>query len=144
MIRILIDLRRNTLQLILSESPVGQPRRQAVPAVLDIGEAGALIGIELQPGRDLALALPEGNLAAEADRHDAGYLGLAESSTPLARSASLTVDVLADEHGLIREITIPRRTESYEISFPSGNRCWRPRQAGTGQGQPVAWCSEVV
>lgn len=141
MMQIIVDLRRNVLRLQVGESS-SQPTQQArLPAVLDIGEAGTLLGLELSLGDSLTLALPDRSPKSSASGD--AYLALSDRASPLARSAKIEVDVIASESGEIAEIIVPRRGSTYEISFPSGNQCWLPKRTATGDKQPIGWCSVV-
>ena len=97
--RIVVDIRANFLLLEVSP-PL--PEVGSLSATLDIGSNGRLVGIDLG---DTWLEIAGGG---EQDEH-------------LHRSA--TIAVVVSEDG--RTLRVPRRGETWEISFPSGNQCWR-------------------
>ena len=103
-VQITIDLRANTLILELDRS---LDRIGTATATIDIGALGRLIGVELEDS----------------------YFGIADpapGSEGLERS--VTANILL--HGE-RRIVLPRKGEGWEISFPSGNQCWK-RTTATG------------
>jgi hypothetical protein len=97
--RIVVDSRANALLLDVSP-PLPEPGRQV--ATIDIGSNGRLIGIDL------------GNTWLE-------IAGSGEQDDHHLRSATIPV-VVSDDR---RTVRVPRRGENHEISFPSGNQCWR-------------------
>lgn len=100
--RIEIDGRANTLSLVPIDSASRPPAGSLVRVLVDIGARGRLLGVELD---------------------DAYFqISAADGQDALARSAE--VEARIDCRGAI---VIPRRTVAYEISFPSGNQCWRTR-----------------
>jgi len=104
--RITFDLRSNTLRLVLAERPV--IARRPVAALIDIGESGRLLGVELdgETGTD---GVPL-------------YLTLYASTDIHVRSIAATVQEHRDELGLLLAVEIPRRGHGYEIAYPSGNQ----------------------
>jgi hypothetical protein len=101
--RITIDSRANTLHFaIRAMQPVD--RQTNVPALIDVGEGGRLIGVEV----DLATGPLYIPLEEQTDRH--------------TRSATIRVDVETDAAGNLATLIVPRRGEGYEITYPSGNR----------------------
>lgn len=97
--RIVIDLRRNELVLELDRPLEPSPDGAAT---IDIGAAGRLLGVEIgDTYLAIADAVPGSELHTRASR-----VQLPEAATP-------------------RRIRIPRAGEGWEISFPSGNACWR-------------------
>lgn len=110
--RLLLDLARNTIELRVAEPPVDATRLDC-PATVDVGESGRLLGVEL--------ALPNGE-----SRYVAAETGRGE----LARSAGATAGVVLAADGSVAAITLPRRGPGYELSYPSGNRCWLPDRDG--------------
>lgn len=102
--QITIDLRANSLILELD-----RPLDRIGPATitLDIGALGRLLGVEL----------------------DDQYFGIADAvpgSEGLERSVTTTVTLQGG-----KRLVLPRRGEGWEISFPSGNQCWK-RTTATG------------
>jgi hypothetical protein len=97
--RIVIDLRRNELVLEL-DRPLAMAGDGV--ATIDIGASGRVLGVE----------------AGDA------YLAIADpvpGSESLVRSAISPVTVPAGA----RRLRVPRKGAGWEISFPSGNQCWR-------------------
>jgi hypothetical protein len=120
--RILLDLQRNTLEFRLRDE--GEPTSwERLPATVDIGEAGRLLGVEV----DLA-GLPEmtESLSGAPGVYDAQsetlYIAQDSVSDPNTRSASLQARAGLDAAGRLLAIEIPRRGVGYEISYPSGNQ----------------------
>ena len=99
-----MDPRRNTLTLIARELPAA-PRWGDAIATVDIGEAGRLLAVEVEPAEGEVLAI---ELSAISGSH--------------ARSAEAPARIALDAAGEIAAIEIPRRTPSFEITFPSGNQ----------------------
>ncbi len=97
-----IDVAANTLMLLLGEAEA--TISELVPATIDIGTGGRLIGVELP----------------------SGYVDVMEPETGtehLTRSASAEVRVgRAGEGGSLAQVTLPRRGAGYEITYPSGNQ----------------------
>jgi hypothetical protein len=109
---VVVDLARNTIDLFSGDRTTGG--NEAVedePAVLDIGQRGRLIGVELD---SLYLAVTESDAAKD----------------ELARSVEVTVTVSRSVDGVIRRIGLPRAGDEYEIAFPIGNQCWRQQVNG--------------
>ncbi len=98
---VVIDFAANALHLRVPDLPpadVGQRE-----ALLDVGANGRLIGLELG---DVYISV----------------MGLPADGDPLARSASVRVEVTPGP-----EIVLPRRGPGYEITYPSGNECWQTK-----------------
>jgi hypothetical protein len=96
--RIVIDLRRNELVLEL-DRPLAAADGVAT---IDIGASGRLLGVEVGDA----------------------YLATADpvpGSELLGRSAASSVRVTAGR----QRLHVPRKGAGWEISFPSGNQCWR-------------------
>lgn len=103
---IVVDTARNELQFELGrEGGGGETMR--LPADLDIGERGRLLGLEL--------LLPDGTLFP---------IVIDDRPDPFARTARVEVACLLGPDGAPARITLPRRGPGYEISYPSGNECW--------------------
>lgn len=97
-----VDVAANTLRLLLGEGETSVSEQ--VPATIDIGAGGRLIGVELS----------------------SGYIDVMEperGTEHLTRSAAATVEVgRAGEGGLPVAVTVPRRGAGYEVTYPSGNQ----------------------
>lgn len=113
--RILVDLRGNRLLLDL-DRPLDGPDLTA--AIIDIGALGRLLGIEVA-GTYLAVSDP------------------VNGSELHVRSVHATAQVSPGGHRL----HLPRRGSGWEISFPSGNQCWRRTDEN---GTVRTLCSELT
>lgn len=119
---ILVHTRRNIIALVpdgdISNLPDGG---ESETGVLDIGMKGALIGLEL--GSDYySVSAWDG------------------SEDDLVRSVDIAVSVGRTENGTIRVIELPRRSSTYEITYPIGNQCWRQ----VFIGKVVETCASTV
>ena len=124
-LRVVVDAGQNLLRLLVptegsasgavadGPAPTVGPRS----AVLDVGEAGRLLGLEIDA---------EGGTGGEP-----WYLELEAAPGRQMRSVPVTVSVARDAAGRPVWVDLPRRGEGYELTFPIGNQCWvRPRRAG--------------
>lgn len=120
-----LDAQANTLRLRLA--PDAAPTQaHLLPGVIDIGEGGALLGVEINVATAARLHFPAARLAP-AWEHDpvAGSLYVqidSVSDSAQVRSVPVTVRMLTSENGTLVAVEIPRRGHGYEISYPSGNR----------------------
>lgn len=104
--RITLDLRRNTLCLVLHDGLASI--RVSATALIDIGESGRLLGVEL---------------AAEIGADGSPvYLTLFATTDPNVRSVAATVQTDRGASGGLLSVEIPRRGHGYEIAYPSGNQ----------------------
>lgn len=99
-----MDPRRNTLTLIARELPAAPAWVDAV-ATVDIGESGRLLAVEVEPRVGETVAI---ELGAMSGSH--------------ARSVETPARIALDAAGETVAIEIPRRTASFEITFPSGGQ----------------------
>jgi hypothetical protein len=109
----------NALRFVIGRGEPGA----AIPvaATIDIGERGALLGVELRPDPSLVAAWPALREAAGPD--GAFYLPIApDLSGPHDRSVPVTVELRPDADGAPAAVDLPRRGAGYEISYPSGNQ----------------------
>jgi len=99
------DLRADLLRFEIAE---GAGSWLDLPATVDVGEGGRLLGIEVNgiPG-----AGPDGSF----------YLTMSEAAG-LSRSAEARVRAGVDADGRVLAIELGRRGPGYEICWPSGNR----------------------
>jgi hypothetical protein len=104
-VQIELNLRQNALTIEIGDDAV--MTRTTIPGIIDIGERGRLLSLELFPGSGNAIVVP-----------------LEDRTDPLARSAEILVECGIAANGEIVTVQIPRRGPDYEISFPSGNQCW--------------------
>lgn len=95
-----VDVAANTLRLLVGEGTATATER--VPATIDIGTGGRLVGVEL-PGAYIDVMEPE------------------SGTEHLTRSAEIAVTV-EREGGAAIAVTVPRRGDGYEITYPSGNQ----------------------
>lgn len=122
--RLCYDPRSDTLELHIDLTP-GQvatqspSTRASVRAILDVADAGRLLGVELPVGR-----LPEPYRSLLQPLAPDGYLYL-ELDTPAQmsvalRSIPLTVTLDWDSHAASVRLSFPRRSKTHELLFPSG------------------------
>jgi uncharacterized protein YuzE len=122
----------NALRLTLDSGPSPVNERYELSGVIDIGEQGRLMGLEIETANfDLTPALStwlHDPVAARYLNVDEGdvYLALSAPGEQLipehVRSAAVRVIAELDHARQITAFTFPRRGTDYEISFPSGNR----------------------
>ncbi len=124
--------RENALRFALGSEPRPVARTVEGIGVLDLGEQGRLLGLEISaaPGLDLQRALHTWY-----DRHrTGGWLSLSAGSAYLrlvpehvarasrhARSVQVRLALELDEQGRLLALVLPRRGEGYELSAPSGS-----------------------
>lgn len=113
----IVDATRNTLRLLVAGAAGAAGEAEATVSTaagtLDVGEAGRLLGLEID-----GVAGPAG-----------WYLDLEDAPGSLLRSVPVRVSVGAAADGRPVWVDLPRRGEGYELSFPVGNACWvRPRR----------------
>jgi hypothetical protein len=110
---VVVDLASNSIALFPGDRIAGGDESTgSAPAVLDIGQRGRLIGIELE---SCYFAVSEGSAAED----------------ELARSVEVSVSISRSVTGGIRRVELPRAGVGYEIAFPIGNQCWRQHVNGT-------------
>jgi hypothetical protein len=124
--RVVVDSGRNTLRLLIpldDESGAGSTTGgtaasiDARRAVLDVGEAGRLLGLEIDHDDE------------DASDVEPWYLPLEEAPGRHLRSVPVTIAVARDSAGSPVWVDLPRRGDGYELTFPIGNQCWvRPRR----------------
>jgi hypothetical protein len=108
---VVVDLARNAIVLFPGDRQDILTKAVAQTAVIDIGQRGALIGVEI-------------------DSDYYAVTGDGFEPDPLARSSEVDVEVQRGPAGEIQAVTIPRRGEGWEIVFPIGNQCWQQRVNG--------------
>ncbi|MGC4192695.1 MAG: hypothetical protein QM589_16250 [Thermomicrobiales bacterium] len=134
-----IDFRANTLTVSVplpaEENAIPLQTTGTVnAATLDIGTRGRLLGLELDSGDEPAIAIA----IADPTPADAAVM----------RSARIPVTVTIHgntESGVFPTLSIvfSRHGEDYDISWPSGNQCWRQAMAGA-DGVPTVTCAVVM
>ncbi|HET8524192.1 MAG TPA: hypothetical protein VFL82_13235 [Thermomicrobiales bacterium] len=103
-------------------------RDHMLPATIDIGEEGRLLGLEIDITNSAGLNLrwPEEaeSLVSTDPVARTHYLAIEpdSGSDALARSVRGTVAVVTDDADRVAEVILPRRGAGYEITYPSGNR----------------------
>lgn len=120
-----IESRGDAIRLLLVGDSAPSTGEHQLPGVLDIGEAGTLLGVEVDLTGASSLRLPSAGVTPpEHDREDAScYVELAKAPQDgQVRSVPVTVRVLTAGQGTIVVLEVPRRGHGYEISYPSGNR----------------------
>ena len=122
----------NTLRLTLDQEVGPVQTATELPGLIDVGESGRLVGVEVRSGDATALnrmlepwlADPVASefVAAGAD---SAYiqLSLTEEAAPeeQLRTAEATLLAELDPWGRLLALSIPRRGHGFEISYPSGN-----------------------
>lgn len=94
-----------SLRVVL-EPATGPVQRHSATGIVDVGEGGRLLGIEVEiaPGSEPLV------------------IDIDPPSGTLSRTAVATVTVETGIAGTISAITLPRRGHGYEITYPSGNQ----------------------
>ena len=94
--------------------------------MVDIGEAGRLLGVEADLSGATGVAEPAGDVSSAVATFDAEartlYLALDPAPAPNARSASTQARAGLDAEGRLLSLEVPRRGAGFEISYPSGNQ----------------------
>jgi len=126
---VLLDPGRNLLILCLSGGePVGPARPAA--ATIDVGEGGRLLAVEVAVD-----AAPSGAGLSPSVSFDPVTsmltIELGRQTEGFVRSASARVGLVVDGRGVVLAVELPRRGAGYEITYPSGNRCWMERLSGS-------------
>jgi hypothetical protein len=106
-VNIELDLHRNVLTFRLSGFDEPVTEWIELPGVIDIGERGRLLNLEIVP-----------------DAGDAIIVPLEDHADPLARTADVTLRCGVTAAGRLAIAQLPRRGPAYEITYPSGNQCW--------------------
>lgn len=124
-----INFRENALTVsapLVSSGHRGQQFADA--ATIDIGTRGRLLAIDLED--------PDGNpmLTISIDDPTA-------ADRAIIRSARIPVTVSLDAATLA--IVFSRHGDAYDISWPSGNQCWRRGTIGP-DGRPRVTCAVVM
>lgn len=111
-----IDLAANAIRIQVRGYPAadGPP----VPATLDVGANGRLIGLEI-------------------DDHYISVMNMRGADDLHVRSAEVLVTLSAESPPWI---SIPRRGAGYEITYPSGNECWQMQSV---DGELIQVCSTI-
>lgn len=132
-----IDFRANALTVAAACPPGPVVARERLAAVaqgtIDIGTRGRLLGIELEDADGeplLAVSIDEATPA------DSSVLRTARIGL------SVRVEATASDGGSIA-IRVPRHGEGYDLSWPSGNQCWR-RSAVGPDGAAAVTCAVVT
>jgi uncharacterized protein YuzE len=121
------DSTNNTLRLTPSyrDSTPASGATKTLDGVLDIGEAGQIIGVEFKATRsELAIWMtgPPENAIVEIDTNGSAYIQVTEHIGGNARSTALDLIAEYDTDGQIIALAIPRQGHGYEITYPSGNQ----------------------
>lgn len=125
---------RNVLRLLARPPLTAAAALLSLPAILDVGARGRLLGVEIPVADAPGLAVPwQGSPGAAPGDYDAAsatlYLavdvegeGRIERGDAHARGVAAAVRVLADAEGGLIAVEVPRRGPGWEIAYPSGNR----------------------
>jgi len=125
--------RQNTLRLTLDQEREPVHDDLTLPGVIDVGEGGRLVGVEVHDDETVDLGQVfepwlVDSVASEFVSVRAGsayiLLSLAEETTPGEQIRSTEVALQAELDATVRlvALSIPRRVHGFEISYPSGNR----------------------
>ena len=132
-----IDFRANALTVAATCPPgpaiAGERLAAVAQGTIDIGTRGRLLGIELEDSDGeplLAVSIDEATPADSCVLRTA-RIGL-----------SVQVEATASDGGSIA-IRVPRHGDGYDLSWPSGNQCWR-RSAVGQEGVPAVTCAVVT
>ncbi len=123
-LHVVVDALHNTLRLMIPGAGPDHASELTTPesivssqAILDVGEAGRLLGLEITSGRH-----------GEAEPW---FLDLEDAPGDQLRSVQVIVSVARTAGGDPIWVDLPRRGDGYELTFPVGNQCWvRPRNRG--------------
>ncbi|CCF84960.1 hypothetical protein [Nitrolancea hollandica] len=124
--------RENTLRLTLDHQEGPVQTETVLPGLIDVGEGGRLVGVEVRAGDEVDLrrileSWLTDPVASEfvAAGEDAVYITLstADEAAPdeQLRTAEATFLAELDASGNLVALSIPRRGHGFEISYPSGN-----------------------
>lgn len=113
---VVIDFATNAIRVRVPGFP-GAPG-MGQEAMLDVGSNGRLIGLEIGEGYVSVMDTPD-------------------AQDPYVRTADVLVDISADDPPFI---SIPRRGETYEITYPSGNECWQVKSV---DGRFIQVCATI-
>ena len=115
---VIVDLPANAIRLVVPELPasVTVPEDGGLEAILDVGARGRLLGLEVA---GVYVRVMDAQPGAEA----------------AVRSASLRIGLADDEPATL---VVPRRGPAHEITYPSGNECWRVTTSG---GRLIQLCA---
>jgi len=130
--RVTYRTREDALRLVLQREASRTARSIEVAGILDLGERGRLLGLEIGsgPGLDLRRAvgswLERSGLASWLSLADEGvYLQLvaepAARASRHARSVAVRLLLELDTQGRLLAVLLPRRGDGYELSSPSGS-----------------------
>jgi len=119
------DSQTNSLRLSPTSSVAAVISRMTkIDGILDIGEAGRLIGVEF-PADASSLANWRSDPSTDPYvTHDAGraYIQITAGDTGTSRSTEIELTAEYDSDNRLLALAIPRRGHGYEISYPSGNQ----------------------
>ncbi|HEV2107752.1 MAG TPA: hypothetical protein VGR16_05775 [Thermomicrobiales bacterium] len=93
------------LRLVL-EPATGPVQRHSATGIVDVGEGGRLLSIEVEMARGT----------------DPLFIDIDPPSGTLSRTAVASITVETGIAGTVSAITLPRRGHGYEITYPSGNQ----------------------
>jgi len=100
-----LDADGAALRFVLVEPPPGDAMVASRPATIDVGEAGHLVGLEI-----------------DLDAGETLYLEVEPDASVHARSAATTATVFTAPGGETVAVEVPRRGHGYEVTYPVGNR----------------------
>lgn len=121
------DSDTNSLRLTPTTSAAPHPPSgtTTLDAILDIGEAGRLIGVEFPAEQSQLRHWLTDPLSSEyltlGDNGDA-YIQISSSDTGAARSTPIRLIAEYNPANQLSALVIPRHGDGYEITYPSGNQ----------------------
>lgn len=113
---VIVDLAANAIRLVVPDLPAVLAGEGSAEAILDVGARGRLLGLEVAGAYVRVMDSPSGAGA-------------------VVRSAALRVGILPGEPATL---VLPRRGPGHEITYPSGNECWR---VTTSAGRLIQLCA---
>ena len=121
------DSDTNALRLTptTSATPHQPSGTKTIDAILDIGEAGRLIGVEFPAEQSQLRHWLTDPLSSEyltLDDNGDAYVQITSGDSGTARSTSIRLIAEYDPANQLTALVIPRRGDGYEITYPSGNQ----------------------
>jgi uncharacterized protein YuzE len=121
------DSDTNTLRLTPTTSTTPHPPTgtTTLDAILDIGEAGRLIGVEFPADKAQLRHWQTDPLSGEyltLDDNGDAYIQITSGNTGTASSTPIRLIAEYNPAHQLTALVIPRRGDGYEITYPSGNQ----------------------
>jgi len=121
------DIDANSLRLTPSTSAGSPPpsRTTTLDAILDIGEAGRLLGVEFSADESQLCHWRSDPLSTQyltLDDNGATYIQITTGDSGATRSTPIRITAEYTSTNQLTALAIPRRGHGYEITYPSGNQ----------------------